>query len=188
MIQSRDRRYYIGASDTAYVMGNWNTKTWRKWYMEKLGLGGMDITTKPMRVGNAYEHRIIDFVAPEATKDEQVLVEYLGLRVNYDAIDGNTIYEVKTYSSDEFKVSKRYYLQAQAEILAAWLSGRIENPKLYIVAYKVTEDEYLNYFRDIDSERITKIEIKEDSSFPREYLKRLKILHEAIIAGRMPCL
>lgn len=186
MIQSKDRRYYIGASDTYYVMGNWATKTWKAWYLEKLGLGGNDISTKAMKVGNAYEHKIIDSVATKAVKDEQIIIEELGLRVNYDAIDGERILEIKTYSADEFKLSKRYKLQAQAEIYAAKKSGRIARPELYIVAYKVTEAEYLDYFQDIDPTRLQWIQVPEDRAFAPEYERRLKTLHEAIVAGRMP--
>lgn len=186
MIQSKDRRYYIGASDTYYVMGNWATKTWKEWYLEKLGLGGNDVNTKAMRVGNAYEHRIIDHVAPGAVKDEQIIIEDLGLRVNYDAIDGERIIEIKTYSAEEFKLSKRYKLQAQAEIYAAKKSGKIARPEMFIVAYKVTEDEYKNYFCDIDPARLQWIQIAEDAGFAAEYEAKLKRLHEAIVAGRMP--
>ena len=188
MIQSRDRSFYIGASDTYYVMGNWKTKTWKEWYLEKLGLRQSEISTKPMKVGNAYEHKIIDYVAPIAAKDPQIIIEALGLRVNYDAIDGDTIYEIKTYGADEFKLTKRYVLQAQAEIFAAWASGRIADPKLCIVAYRVTEAEYLNYFKDIEGERLKTFWIEPDGKFAADYIRRLKALHEAIVAGRMPCL
>lgn len=187
MIQDKDRRYYIGASDTYYVMGNWNTKTWKAWYLDKLGLGGSDLNTKPMKVGNAYEHKIIDFVAPAAEKDVQIVIEELGLRVNYDAIMGDTIYEVKTHSKD-FKLTKQYRLQAQAEIFAAWATGRVKDPRLYIVAYRVTEEEYLNYFKDIDGTRLSLIEVPVDEKFAGEYIRRVKVLHKAILEGRMPCL
>ena len=38
MIASQDRSGYIGASDVQYVIGNWKTKTWEKWWMQKLGI------------------------------------------------------------------------------------------------------------------------------------------------------
>lgn len=186
MIQSKNRRYYIGASDTYYVMGNWKTKTWKEWYLEKLGLRQSEISTKAMKVGNAYEHKIIDYTCPGAAKDEQIIIEELGLRVNYDAIDGERIIEIKTYSSEEFKLSNRYQLQAQAEIYAAKRSGRITSPEFFIVAYRVTEDEYADYFRDIDPLRLQWIPIAEDKSFAAQYENKLKALNEAIKAGRMP--
>ena len=43
MIQSQDRSGYIGASDTSMVVGNWNRKTFEKWWLEKLGLNKNDI-------------------------------------------------------------------------------------------------------------------------------------------------
>ena len=38
MIVSHDRSYYIGASDTDKVIGNWKTKTWEKWWLQKIGI------------------------------------------------------------------------------------------------------------------------------------------------------
>lgn len=186
MIASKDRRFWIGASDTYYVMGNYKTKTWQEWYAVKLGLGANDISTKAMKVGNAYEHKIIDAVAPAAEKDGQIIIEDLGLRVNYDAIDGERIIEIKTYSADEFKVSKRYRQQAQAEMFAAKRSGRIERPELYIVAYQVTEAEYLDYFRPIDPARVTWHKVEWDEAFMQEYETRLRHIHECIEKGVMP--
>ena len=186
MIASKDRRFWIGASDTYYVMGNPKTKTWKEWYLEKLGLRTSEVSTKAMKVGNAYEHKIIDAAAPRAEKDAQIIIEELGLRVNYDAIDGERIIEIKTYSSEEFKVSKRYKLQAQAEMFAAKRSGRIETPELYIVAYKVTEAEYLDYFRDIDPARLSWHKVEWDEAFMQEYEARLRYLHECIEKGVMP--
>ena len=49
MIQSQDRSYYIGASDTSMVVGNWATKTFEKWWLEKLGLNKNDLKTEAMQ-------------------------------------------------------------------------------------------------------------------------------------------
>ena len=32
MIADHDRSGWIGASDTAFVIGNWKTKTWENWW------------------------------------------------------------------------------------------------------------------------------------------------------------
>ena len=38
MIADHDRSGWIGGSDTAMVIGNWKTKTWEKWWMQKIGI------------------------------------------------------------------------------------------------------------------------------------------------------
>ena len=38
MIQSQDRSYYIGCSDTSMVVGNWKTKSFENWWLEKIGI------------------------------------------------------------------------------------------------------------------------------------------------------
>ncbi len=42
MIQDHDRSYYIGASDTIYVIGNWETASFEKWWGTKSGLYSSD--------------------------------------------------------------------------------------------------------------------------------------------------
>ena len=60
MISNHDRSYYIGASDTKYVMSNWNTKTFQKWWLKKIGLDTSNIQNKYTMAGTYYEHKIID--------------------------------------------------------------------------------------------------------------------------------
>jgi len=38
LIQNQDRSGYVGASDTSMVVGNWGTKTFENWWLEKLGI------------------------------------------------------------------------------------------------------------------------------------------------------
>ena len=38
MIADQDRSGWFGASDTSYVMGNWHTKTFKDWWLKKMGL------------------------------------------------------------------------------------------------------------------------------------------------------
>ena len=171
MIENKDRSGYIGASDTSYVVGNWNTKSFKKWWLVKLGLSESDYTNKAMMAGNVYEHKISDALGLEGKKDGQVIMEDLKLRVNFDFETSDTIYEIKTYRSDkEFKVSKQYWRQAQVEMFA-------RKKKLIIVSYPLSEEEYSNYFLEVNPARIKKHPIKYDKKFiENEYLPKLKIL------------
>ena len=181
MIQSQDRSFYIGASDTSMVVGNWKTKTFEKWWLEKLGLNNNNLSTEAMKAGNNYEHKILDSLDIEGLeKDKQIIINRL--RVNLDGNTNTCIYEVKTHKQEkEFKVSKQYWRQAQVEMYASNIH------KLYIVAYGLIENDYNNYFNEIDKERVKFYEIIYDEKFIyNEYLPKLNILTECLINGTFP--
>lgn len=193
MIADKDRSYYIGASDTDKVVGNWNTATFKKWYLEKLKLTKNTFTSKAMKVGTAWEHKILD-TKPGVEKDAQIIIEGLGLRVNYDGTSSGSskiskgaphIYEVKTYSAEEYKVSKSHWRQAQVEIFAYFQKHKVL-PTLSILAYQVTEEDYQNYFRPVALERLSEHPIEYDEEFIAEYVPKLKHLNECIRRGVMP--
>ena len=60
MIASKDRSNYFGASDTKYIVGNWNTKTFEKWWLIKLGLHQSNFTNESMLAGTNFEHKTLD--------------------------------------------------------------------------------------------------------------------------------
>ena len=58
MIHDHDRSGWFGASDTAAIMGRWDTKTFRSFWLQKLGVNRDHFSTLEMETGSAYEHRI----------------------------------------------------------------------------------------------------------------------------------
>ena len=116
MTQSQDRSNYIGASDTSYVVGNWTTKTFENWWLEKIGIYKNNFSNEATKAGNNYEHKILEALEIEDLEmDKQIIIDRL--RVNLDGNTKTCIYEVKTHNADkEFKVSKQYWRQAQVEI------------------------------------------------------------------------
>ena len=183
MIQSQDRSGYIGASDTSFVVGNWKTKTFEKWWLEKIGINKNNLSTEAMKAGNNYEHKILNALEIEGLeKDKQIIIDRL--RVNLDGNTDTCIYEVKTHKEEkEFKVSKVYWRQAQVEMYAS----NIHN--LHIVAYALQENDYKNFFSEIDTARIQKIKVDYDEDFiQNEYLPRLEILTKCLKEGVFPCL
>ncbi|MEE0929567.1 MAG: hypothetical protein UIM53_01045 [Acutalibacteraceae bacterium] len=181
MIQSQDRSYYIGASDTSIVVGNWTTKTFQNWWLEKLGLRQNKFTNEAMKAGNNYEHKILDSLnVPGLEKDKQIIKDRL--RVNLDGNTRSCIYEVKTYNaSKEFKVSKAYWRQAQVEMYASGIRT------LYIVAYGLVDNDYKNYFNKIDKRRISMHKVDYDRDFiEKEYLPKLRQLTICLKSGRFP--
>ncbi len=168
MIRDENRAGWFGASDTARIMGNWDTLTFRLWWLEKLGIRTNHIKTDAMQAGTAYEHKILSAIGIKKM-DRQIKLYALRLRVNLDGEDRETITEVKTHKGD-FKVSKAYWQQCQVEMFATRKQCRI-------VSYQLTDAEYENFFLPIDEGRIAVWPIERDNEFLRcEYLPRLAYL------------
>jgi hypothetical protein len=164
------------------VVGNWNTKTFESWWLEKLGIHKNTLLTIAMATGNNFEHKILESLTIQGLEmDKQIIIDRL--RVNLDGNTNTCIYEVKTHNEEkEFKVSKQYWRQAQVEMYAS----NIHN--LYIVAYALNQDDYNNYFNNIDKKRIELIKVDYDSDFiENEYLPKLKILTDCLKRGVFPC-
>lgn len=180
MITDKDRSYYFGASDTKYIMGGWDTKTFDKWWKEKEGKLKRDFTNEAIEAGNAYEHKILDALGVRGLeKDKQIIIDRL--RVN---LDGNTnwkIYEVKTYKHGTlFKVSKAYWMQVQVQMFASGIR------KACIVAYALKPEDYKNHNRVIDIGRISYHDIIYDRDFVEKYKRRLAYLTACLKAGIKP--
>lgn len=163
------------------VVGNWKTKTFEKWWLEKLGLHKSNIKTDAMQAGTNYEHKILEALEIEGLeKDKQIIIGRL--RANLDGNTDTCIYEVKTHNiNKEFKVSKAYWRQAQVEMYAAKIY------KLFIVSYALEEQDYINYFNKIDKSRIRLTEVKYDEEFvKKEYIPKLEVLSKCLEKGEFP--
>lgn len=180
MIANKDRSGYIGASDTGYVMRRWDTKTFEKWWRIKQGFEQSTICTDAMQAGTAYEHKILDALnIPGMEKDKQIIKGRL--RVN---LDGNTavkVYEVKTHAATkQFKVSADYRRQVNVEMYALGVR------KAEIVAYGLEQEDYNNYFREIDHSRLTFHPIEYDEAFIAKYIPRKDYLCKCLETGKYP--
>lgn len=178
MIKTHDRSGWFGASDTARVMASWDTKTFAEWWAVKCGWISKDFCTKQMLAGTYYEHRILDSIGV-SKRDRQIKNKRLLLRVNLDGEDRQTIYEVKTHGRD-FKVTRAYWMQCQVEMFAA-------GKKCVLVSYRLNDEDYSNFFNEIDSARIAFHPVKYDAEWiESEYLPRLKELARALRKGELP--
>lgn len=185
MIADQDRSGWFGASDTQYIMGNWSTKTFQKWWLQKLGLDSSRFTTRAMNAGTYYEHAILDHIGVPR-KDHQIVIPELKLRVNLDGDGPGRVDEVKTHKAEkEFKVTKAYWQQVQVQMYA---KQRVEKviPTAKIHAYGLTEDDYRNFFNDIDPRRLRAYPIAYDQAFIGQYLPRLKVLADCLERGVFP--
>lgn len=182
MIKSKDRSGYFGASDTDKIIGNVNTKSFVKWWFEKLGADRNNFTNEAMKAGTYYEHKILKFLGFPLELDKQIIIEDLKLRVNLDGNTDECIYEVKTYRYEKgFQLPIKYKRQVWVQMFASGIK------KAYIVAYGLTDSDYKNFFNPIDKERLQIIPIEYDESFILEkFLPRLKYFKDCLEKGVLP--
>lgn len=182
MIHDHDRSGYFGASDVRYIMGNWATKTFEHWWRVKQGFEEDNFTTDAMMAGTYYEHRILDSLHFPLILDRQIIIEPLKLRVNLDGECNETIYECKTYRWEKgFKLPKHYIQQVNVQMFATGFRDA------YIVAYGLVDDDYNNYYRDIDENRLDLYRIEYDEEWVNEkFLPKLKHLAECLEQGVFP--
>ena len=186
MITDHDRSGWLGASDVQYVIGNWRTKTWEKWWMTKLGLHKGRMDNEYTLAGTNWEHKILDSLGvPGMEKDRQILLPDILLRVNLDGNTPGRIYECKTYkfesdtgSAKQFKagvVPAAYRNQVQVQMYAAKIFGAD------VVAYGLVKEDYDNYFRTVDPGRRKLIPVEYDPKWVEDvYLPKHRILCEAL--------
>lgn len=183
MIKTKDRSYYFGASDIKYIVGNWNTKTFKKWWLEKLGIANEKYDNKYTLAGTNYEHKIIDALnIPVIEKDNQFIKDRI--RVNLDANTKEKIYEIKTYNFEkgfDIKNHKDYIYQVQVQMYVSKIH------KAEIDAYGLLENDYINFFNDIDLKRLSKHEIEYDEEWlKKEYIPKTNYLTECLIKQKFP--
>lgn len=185
MIHEQSRAGWFGASDTAIIMGNWRTKTFKMWWLIKLGLTSDHYTTRAMNAGTYYERAILDYIgAPR--RDHQILLPEYSLRVNLDGDAPGKVYEVKTHGAGKpFKVSKAYWQQVQVQCFAKLKEEGVV-PAAEIVAYGLTDADYVNFFNEIDPKRLTIHPVAYDPSFIDGYLKRVAYLQDCMVRGVFP--
>jgi hypothetical protein len=182
MITEKDRSDWFGASDVAFIVGNWKTATFEKWWMQKIGINRDSILNKFTAAGSYYEHKILESLGIPMELDKQIILEDLRLRVNLDGNDTDTIYECKTYQfAKGFKMPQKYIQQVQVQMFASGLR------KAKIVVYGLLEGDYDNYFHPIDPERRDEVIITYDERWINEvFLPKLKYLAECLNEGRFP--
>lgn len=54
MIADQDRSGWFGASDASYIMGSWDTKSFERWWLQKLGLNRDHFTTDATAAGTYF--------------------------------------------------------------------------------------------------------------------------------------
>ena len=201
MISDHDRSGWIGASDVQFVIGNWRTKTWERWWLQKLGINRDHFDNRYTLAGTNFEHRILDSLGIAGLeKDRQFLVEELLLRVNLDGNTPERIHEVKTYKLDGQKRKgiatpacglvrndityvppQKYIQQVQVQMFGSKIfSAEID-------AYGLEEEDYRNFLRPIDPGRLRVIPVGYDPNWIEQvYLPKHRILADCLRRGAFP--
>jgi len=182
MISNKDRSGWFGASETRCIVGNYETKSFRSWWLEKLGLRINNLTNLSMMAGTNYEHKILDAVVPFARKDHQILIPELKLRVNYDGDTNDAVHEVKTYSWKRgFKLHSYYQQQVWVQQYAKRVARGM------IISYGLMANDYKNFFNDIDMNRVGFHPIMYSEEFiEATYLPRLRYLCDCLERTALP--
>ena len=185
MIADQDRSGWFGASDTGYIVGNWNTATFGRWWQQKLGIDASHICTMAMNAGTYWEHTILDHIGV-AEKDKQILIPELLLRINLDGNTGSHIVEVKTHKVEKpYKISAAHRRQVQVQMFGMRHAGG-SNVTAEVAAYGLQEYDYSNFFGEIDPARLTRHPVEYDEAFIRKYLPRLEYLRDCLQKGAWP--
>ena len=192
MITDHDRSGYIGASDVQYVIGNWKTKTWEKWWMTKLGINRGHFETMYTKAGTNWEHRILESLhIPDLQMDSQFIIEELKLRVNLDGNTPTRNKEVKTYKlngvSNDITMMKacqcppKYWRQTQVQMFGSKIFGTD------LVTYALEEADYINFLREIDPNRLKEIPVAYDPRWIEQlYLPKHMVLLDCLRRGAFP--
>lgn len=183
MISSKDRSGWFGASDTDFIIGNWETATFEKWWLTKLGINNTDFQNQYLLAGTHKEHQILNSLQiPLMEMDKQILIPELRLRVNLDGNTSDCIFECKTYSAEKpFKTPIKYKRQVWVQMFAS------EIRQAKIVAYGLGDEDYKNFFLPIDKDRLSVIDIPYNEPFIKdEYLPKLEYLAQCLEKGKFP--
>ena len=182
MIESKDRSGWFGASDSDKIIGKWTSETFAKWWMQKIGINRDNFSNKFTSAGTHLEHRILESLGIPMELDKQIIIEDLRLRVNLDGNTDDTIFECKTYQLVRgFKLPRKYINQVQVQMFASGLR------KAKIIVYGLKDEDYDNYFLDIDPSRRDEIVLTYDERWVKEiYLPRLTYLAACLKEGRWP--
>lgn len=195
MITDYDRSFWFGASDTKNVMlDNHQTKTWQEFWEEKCGIIKRDIDSTATNTGTKFEHPILDAIDGDITKDRQILLPDMRLRVNYDGDKDGIIYEVKTHKAEKPFLTKNALYQfipkhifGQVQVqMYAWKTAFERGQdvpqfkKLYIVEYPLYREDY-DGEPEVDFKRMKFHKVKYDKGFIKMYLKKLMPLAEMLM-------
>lgn len=190
MIKNKSRKGWFGASDTKFIVGSYDTQTFKLWWLTKVGYTENNFKNKYTETGNAYEHKIAELIRKaykcKLKLDKQIKIRRLKLRVNLDANTRTVIHEIKTTKKHWNKLPKPYWQQCQVQMYAdRRIFGRYKD--CYLQAYLVDNEYYDNYLIELKEDRLKTYYVELDLEWlNNEYLPRLKYLVKCLKHKKIP--
>lgn len=184
--KSKDRVGTFGASDTHFIMGNWNTATFLNWWQSKLGIKDTNFSNVYVLAGTYKEHQIADWYEQKfnvkLTRDRRYRVPFSRLVINYDSETKTKDIEIKTFkmTDKEWVYPRNYWEQVQVQMYG----GKKQSE---IVAYGLIDEDYDNFYLPIDETRIKIFPIEYDKEWVyTKYLPREKYLEWCLKKRKTP--
>lgn len=188
MITDLDRSFYLGGSDAKFIMGNFDTKTFKNWWDVKLGLTTNDWSNIYTIAGNLYEGAILDYLGITERNQQTIIGR---IRINYDARDKDTNVEVKTHNYGKYeavganwKPYKEYGWQVQLEMWGCNLKETL------LIDYALTDEDYqaaeVGETLPIDEDRLHFFIFEYNEEFMNGMLTRIGYLTECLEAESYP--
>lgn len=185
--QKKSRAFWFGASDTKFIMSNWNTSTFLEWWQTKIGVKSNNFKNIYTISGTYKEHSLANHYAEtyntKVVLDRQVKLRKYRLRVNLDCETKNKIVEIKTHKYNEkgWKMPKEYEWQVWVQMFAT------KKKSACIYAYAMKDEDYDNFWLPIEPERITEVEIEYNQEWvENQYLPRLVYLCKCLKKKKTP--
>ena len=184
----------IGASDTKFVMLNYDTKTFTNWWAEKIGIKEpKNFDSVYIQAGTLLELPVLKakFGTLENLNIARTFTskKYPRLKVNLDADDGKCNYEVKCIKYEkafdyQFKIDINYYRQVQVQM---FVSG-LKKSKLIVYGLRPADYDFDKLVVvEIDKERIFEFPIEYDQEWiEKEYLPKLSYLCDCLDKNEIP--
>lgn len=182
----RQRVGCFGASDTHFIMGNWDTSTFINWWQSKLGTKNNNFSNTYTLVGTYKEHQIADWYEQKFNvklrRDRKHKVPFSKIIINYDCETKTKDVEIKTYkiTNKEWVCPKNYWQQVQVQMYGGKKTAEI-------VAYGLVDADYDNFYLPIEESRINVFPVAYDAGWIiNEYLPKERYLEWCLKKRKTP--
>ena len=185
---TKNRGLYIGGSEANMIYMGYHTKTFKKWWTQKLlGVHLPSHSNRNMSVGTILEHEILDlYEFINQVKGERGLSKIKGIaRGNTDYIIDGKVVDVKaTKSAYDWFLSGTVPIAYRRQLIHyCYVFGL---SKASILAYQVDDDLLVNPFQELDEKKLFEIEVEITSDKLKEHERRLNILEECRDKNEFP--
>lgn len=173
-----DRHLYIGGSEANNIYANYNTKTFKKWWSQKLsGFYDESYRNLAMDVGTILEHDIVDlYEAIYQVKGVRDKSKTKGIaRANTDYIQGDAVKDVKaTTKAFEWYLKDTVPINYRRQLLHYCYVFDLDQAS--IIAYQVDDDVLDDPFAELVPAKLYEIDVPIEQVQLIEHQQKLEYL------------